>query len=97
MQWLKKKSQDIIDSLTSLKRDRHVVRCGVVYYNQKAGASDCKLLQFTEDFNKLTQEFPHAPRDPSTLSLQRTGLKGAIGEAINLLQVRCSPFHLIVL
>lgn len=86
-QWLKKRAPEIIESLNALKREKHTVRVGALFYNpQKAGAADCRLMQFTDDFNRLNHDFPPAPRDPSTLSQQRTGLRGAIGEAINLLQ-----------
>lgn len=87
LQWLKKRAAEIIESLSSLKQGVHAVRCGVVYYNpQRAGISEIRVLPFTDDFQRLSQELPSISRDPSTLAQVRTGFRGAIGETLNLLQ-----------
>lgn len=80
-----------MDSFISLQLEapQHVVRVGVVFYNSQKPATggDIRLLQFTDDFQKLTAEIPIVPKETITMA-RGTGLKGAIGEALNMLQVQ---------
>eukprot|EP00026_Physarum_polycephalum_P010195 Phypoly_transcript_10348.p1 GENE.Phypoly_transcript_10348~~Phypoly_transcript_10348.p1 ORF type:complete len:319 (+),score=44.38 Phypoly_transcript_10348:308-1264(+) len=88
LQWFKRRSQELLESLTALQLEapQHVIRVGVVFYNSQKSSSggDCRLLQFTKDFLNITQEIPLLAKDATFIL--RGGLKGAIGEALNLLQ-----------
>lgn len=88
LQWFKKRAHEMMESLTTMQlEDPHnVLRVGVVFYNSQKGGSErenIRILQFTEDFQKITLDLPQLPREGHVF---RAGLKGALGEALNLLQ-----------
>jgi len=88
LQWFKRRGQEMLEEFTAMQLEvpQHIIRVGVIYYNsQRAGSGgDCRLLQFTKDFLSLTEELPPLQKDANIVL--RGGLKGAIGEALNLLQ-----------
>ena len=99
MQWFKRRSQEMLESFTALQLEvpQHVIRVGVIFYNSQKASSggDCRMLQFTKDFLSLTQELPALSKEVN--SILRGSLKGAIGEALNLLQVLLSPIFFFFL